>query len=91
MKKPFVQLFEKPFLLVVKQKESDSVRFETRKITYIGEFDINNVNKIFEYIFPKNEYMQRPISGKIPDFVATLRAFNSNVLIFEKTIYFDKI
>jgi hypothetical protein len=27
----------------------------------------------------------------LPDFVATIRAFDSGVLIFEKTAYFDKL
>lgn len=91
MKKPFIQSFEKPFLLVVKEKEKDSVKFNTRKTTFIGEFERNDVNKIFEYVFPRNEYFERPISGKIPDFVATIRAFSQNILIFEKTTYFDRI
>ena len=87
----YISLYLKPFMMVIKERETDSVQYKTRKTTYVGEFEQTKVNETFEYLFPRNEFMQRPISGKMPDFVATIRAFDSGALIFEKTAYFDKI
>ena len=87
----YISLYLKPFMMVIKERETDSAQYKTRKTTYIGEFEQNKVTEIFEYLVPRNEYMQRPISGKMPDFVATIRAFDSGSLIFEKTAYFDKL
>jgi hypothetical protein len=91
MKQQFVQNFQKPFMLLIRERGIDSAIFKTRKTTLVGEFEEKNVNKIFDYVFPPSEYLQRAISGKIPDFVATLRAFEAGALIFEKTAYFDKL
>ena len=87
----YISIYLKPFFMVIKERETDSVLYKTRKTTYVGEFEQRKVNEIFEYLFPRNEYFNRPISGKLPDFVATIRAFDSGVLIFEKTAYFDKL
>ena len=80
-----------PFFLLIKTKEDGSVRYEQRKTTLVGEFenDRDKVQEIFDYMFPPSEYLQRPISGKMPIYVATLKAYSAGALIFEQTRYFD--